>query len=98
MRRLAIQNLFKCMGTIQIFIDPHPSPIGILYSPPGLNYDLSIELYTCISYMNILNMRTKILCHRNEKEINKKFVWLKVASVNISRSTVSDCGSYGHNI
>ena len=48
MRRLAIQNLFKCMGMIQIFIDPHPSPIGILYSPPGLNYDLSIELYTCI--------------------------------------------------
>ena len=32
-----------------------------------------------------------ILCHRNEKKINQKFVWLKVASVNISRFTVPDC-------
>jgi hypothetical protein len=41
-------------------------------------------------------MRTMILCHRNEKKINKKFILLKVASdkkfgVNISRSTVPDC-------
>jgi hypothetical protein len=36
-------------------------------------------------------MRTKILCHRSEKKINQKFVWLKVASINISRSTVPDC-------
>jgi hypothetical protein len=31
------------------------------------------------AYMNIFNMRTMILCHRNEK-INQKFVLLKVAS------------------
>jgi hypothetical protein len=36
-------------------------------------------------------MRAKILLHRNEKIINQKFVWLKVALVNISRSTVTDC-------
>ena len=30
-------------------------------------------------YKNILNMRIMILCHRNEKKINQKFVWLKVA-------------------
>jgi hypothetical protein len=35
-------------------------------------------------------MRTQTLCHRIEKNINQKFVWLKVASINISRSTVSD--------
>jgi len=44
--------------------------------------------------MNILNMRTKILCHRNVKKINQKSVWLKVASINISRSTVSDCAPF----
>ena len=36
-------------------------------------------------------MRTQTLCHRIEKKINQKFVWLKEASINISRSTVSDC-------
>ena len=35
MRRLAIQNWLKCTGTLQIFIDLHPSPIGISYSQPG---------------------------------------------------------------
>ena len=40
--------------------------------------------------MNILYTRTQTLCHRIEKKINQKFVWLKVASINISRSTVSD--------
>ena len=35
-------------------------------------------------------MRTQTLCHRIEKKINQKFVWLKVASINISRSIVSD--------
>jgi len=30
--------------------------------------------------MNILDMRTMILCHRYEKKINQKFVLLKVAS------------------
>jgi hypothetical protein len=34
-------------------------------------------------------MRTKILPQKWEK-INKKFVWLKAASVNISRNTVPD--------
>jgi hypothetical protein len=29
-----------------------------------------------------------------EKKINQKFVWLKVASINISRSTVSDCATF----
>jgi hypothetical protein len=32
------------------------------------------------AYMNILNTRTGILCNRNEKIINQKFVLLKVAS------------------
>ena len=36
----------------------------------------------------MLYMRNKILCHRNEKKINKKFIWLKVALVNISHSTI----------
>ena len=40
--------------------------------------------------MNILYMRTQTLCRRIEKKINQKFVWLKVASINISHSTVSD--------
>jgi hypothetical protein len=44
--------------------------------------------------MNILNTRARILCNRNEKIINQKFVLLKVASdkslVNISYSTESD--------
>ena len=31
------------------------------------------------------------LCHKIEKKINQKFGCLKVASINISRSTVSDC-------
>jgi hypothetical protein len=31
-------------NAIQIFIDPHPSRIGILYSQPGYNCDLFIEL------------------------------------------------------
>jgi hypothetical protein len=35
MRRLAIQTWLKCTGTLQIVIDPHPSPIGISYSQPG---------------------------------------------------------------
>ena len=39
-------------------------------------------------------MRTQILCNRIEKKINKKFVWLKVASINISRSTVPDCAPF----
>jgi ACR3 family arsenite efflux pump ArsB len=43
------------------------------------------------SNMNILYMRTQTLCHRIENKINQQFVWLKVASINISRSTVSDC-------
>ena len=42
-------------------------------------------------YMNISTMRTKILCHRIEKKINQKLVWLKVASVNISCSTMHGC-------
>jgi hypothetical protein len=37
-------------------------------------------------------MRT--LCHRIENNINQQFVWLKVASINISRSTVSDCAPF----
>jgi hypothetical protein len=28
---VAIQNLLKSMRTLQIFIDPHPNLIGILY-------------------------------------------------------------------
>ena len=32
------------------------------------------------AYMSILDKRTMILCHRNEKKINQKFVLLKVAS------------------
>jgi hypothetical protein len=44
--------------------------------------------------MNILYMKTQILCHRIEKKINQKLVWLKVASINISRSTVSDCDPF----
>ena len=39
----------------------------------------------------MLYMRNKILCHRNEKKMNQNFVWLKVAVVNISHSTVHDC-------
>jgi hypothetical protein len=39
-------------------------------------------------------MRTQTLCHRIEKKINPKFVWLKVASINISRSTVPDCAPF----
>ena len=39
-------------------------------------------------------MRTHTLCHKIEKKINQKFVWLKVASINISRSTVSDCAPF----
>jgi hypothetical protein len=35
-------------------------------------------------------MRTQTLCNRIEKKINQKFAWLKVASINISHSTVSD--------
>jgi hypothetical protein len=31
MRRLVFQNLLKCMGTLQIFIDPLLSLIGIFY-------------------------------------------------------------------
>jgi hypothetical protein len=40
---------------------------------------------------SVLYLRTQTLCHRIEKKINQKFVWLIVASINISRSTVSDC-------
>ena len=39
-------------------------------------------------------MRTQTLCHRIEKNINQKFVWLKVALINISHSTVSDCAPF----
>jgi hypothetical protein len=39
-------------------------------------------------------MRTQTLCHRIEKKINQKFVWLKVASINISRITVPDCAPF----
>ena len=39
-------------------------------------------------------MSTQILCHRIEKKINQKFAWLKVVSINISRSTVSDCAHF----
>ena len=39
--------------------------------------ELGIAIF---AYMNIFDMRTMILCHRNEKKINKKFVLLKVAS------------------
>ena len=39
-------------------------------------------------------MRTQTLCHKIEKKINQKFVWLKVASINISHSTVSDCAPF----
>ena len=41
-------------------------------------------------------MRTQTLnkCHRIEEKMNQKFVWLKVASINISRSTVSDCAPF----
>ena len=28
-------KLVEMHGALQIFIDPHPSPIGILYSQPG---------------------------------------------------------------
>ena len=42
----------------------------------------------------IIYMRTQTLCHKIEKKINQKFVWLKVASINISRSTVSDCAPF----
>lgn len=43
------------------------------------------------TYMNMLNMRTKILYHINGNDINQKFVYLKVASVNICHSTVPGC-------
>ena len=39
-------------------------------------------------------MRTQTLCHRIENKINQQFVWLKVASIIISRSTVSDCAPF----
>jgi hypothetical protein len=44
--------------------------------------------------MNIIYMRTQTLCHRIENKINQQFVWLKVASIIISRSTVSDCAPF----
>jgi hypothetical protein len=31
LQRLVIQNSLKFMGTLQIFIDPLPNPIGIFY-------------------------------------------------------------------
>ena len=37
-------------------------------------------------------MRTQTLCHRIEKKINQKFVWLKVASIN----TVNPAGTPGY--
>jgi hypothetical protein len=33
------------------------------------------------AYMNILNTRARILCNRNEKIINQKFVLCKVGKV-----------------
>jgi hypothetical protein len=44
----------------------------------------SFHEWPTFAYINILNMRTKILCQGNEKNIHQKFAWLKVASVNIS--------------
>jgi hypothetical protein len=41
-----------------------------------------------------LKLVTKIQIHRNEKKINQKFVWLKLASINISRCTVLDCAPF----
>jgi len=43
--------------------------------------------------MNILNLRTNIVSQKwgEKNQKNQKFVWLKVASVNISHSTVHDC-------
>ena len=43
-----------------------------------LNCNLCI--YEVHPYMNIFDMLTMILYHRNEKKINQKFVLLKVAS------------------
>ena len=39
-----------------------------------MNFELPIFTYENIWYENY------DLCHRNEKKINQKFVWLKVAS------------------
>jgi hypothetical protein len=39
-----------------------------------------------------------MLCHRNEKNIDKKLISLKVASFNISSSTVHDCVSLARAI
>jgi hypothetical protein len=41
-----------------------------------------------LNYPPSHNMRTKILCRRNEKKINQKFAWLKLVSVNISHTTM----------
>ena len=41
--------------------------------------ELGIAIFAYMK-LNIFDMRTMILCHRNEKKINKKFVLLKVAS------------------
>ena len=47
-----------------------------------------------LKYEHIIYELTQTLCHRIEKKINQKFVWLKVASINIFRSTVSDCAPF----
>jgi macrodomain Ter protein organizer (MatP/YcbG family) len=49
-----------------------------------------------ISFKNRLkgHINWRKVRHFNEKKINQKFVWLKVASINISRSTVSDCAPF----
>jgi hypothetical protein len=39
------------------------------------NFELPI-----FAYMNIFGMRNMILCHKNDKKINQKFVLLKAAS------------------
>jgi hypothetical protein len=57
-----------------------------IWSAPCISTNFEWPTFT---YKNILNMRTKILSQKWGK-INKKFVWLKVASVNISRNTAPD--------
>ena len=41
----------KCMGTLQISIDPHPSPIGILYLKLRSIYKI-VYMQTCVNVNN----------------------------------------------
>jgi hypothetical protein len=48
-------------------------------SPNAINI-LNESWIAIFAYMNIFDMRTMILCYRNEKKINQMFVLLKLAS------------------